>query len=143
MEDNRKKGRSQLLAIILVVVLAAGAGFGGGVASVYLAATYFPDLMPTVIYRNGDVTIETVDTLDVGEAIYEKVEPSVVGISTISEQQVATFFGYFQILEQTHTGNNRSATCRICCQKKTLHAHNIGSKTSCNQGILKSRNQFE
>ena len=94
MEDNRKKGRSQLLAIILVVILAAGAGFGGGVASVYLAATYFPDLMPTVIYRNGDVTIETVDTLDVGEAIYEKVEPSVVGISTISEQQVATFFGW-------------------------------------------------
>lgn len=94
MEDNRNKGRSQLLAIILVVILAAGAGFGGGVASVYLAATYFPDLMPTVIYRNGDVTIETVDTLDVGEAIYEKVEPSVVGISTISEQQVATFFGW-------------------------------------------------
>ncbi|MBQ5796538.1 MAG: trypsin-like peptidase domain-containing protein [Firmicutes bacterium] len=94
MEENRNKGRSQLLAIILVVVLAAGAGFGGGVASVYLAATYFPDLMPTVIYRNGDVTIETVDTLDVGEAIYEKVEPSVVGISTISEQQVATFFGW-------------------------------------------------
>ena len=94
MEDNRKKGRSQLLAIILVVILAAGAGFGGGVASVYLAATYFPDLMPTVIYRNGDVTIEAVDTLDVGEAIYEKVEPSVVGISTISEQQVATFFGW-------------------------------------------------
>ncbi|MBQ1214891.1 MAG: trypsin-like peptidase domain-containing protein [Firmicutes bacterium] len=94
MEDNRNKGRSQLLAIILVVILAAGAGFGGGVASVYLAATYFPDLMPTVIYRNGDVTIEAVDTLDVGEAIYEKVEPSVVGISTISEQQVATFFGW-------------------------------------------------
>ena len=94
MEDNRKKGRSQLLAIILVVILAAGAGFGGGVASVYLAATYFPDLMPTVIYRNGDVTIQAVDTLDVGEAIYEKVEPSVVGISTISEQQVATFFGW-------------------------------------------------
>ena len=94
MEENRNKGRSQLLAIILVVILAAGAGFGGGVASVYLAATYFPDLMPTVIYRNGDVTIETVDTLDVGEAIYEKVEPSVVGISTISEQQVATFFGW-------------------------------------------------
>lgn len=94
MEENRNKGRSQLLAIILVVVLAVGAGFGGGVASVYLAATYFPDLMPTVIYRNGDVTIEAVDTLDVGEAIYEKVEPSVVGISTISEQQVATFFGW-------------------------------------------------
>ena len=94
MEENRNKGRSQLLAIILVVILAAGAGFGGGVASVYLAATYFPDLMPTVIYRNGDVTIEAVDTLDVGEAIYEKVEPSVVGISTISEQQVATFFGW-------------------------------------------------
>ena len=94
MEENRNKGRSQLLAIILVVILAAGAGFGGGVASVYLAATYFPDLMPTVIYRNGDVTIQAVDTLDVGEAIYEKVEPSVVGISTISEQQVATFFGW-------------------------------------------------
>ncbi|MBR6500841.1 MAG: trypsin-like peptidase domain-containing protein [Firmicutes bacterium] len=94
MEENRNKGRSQLLAIILVVILAAGAGFGGGVASVYLAATYFPDLMPTVIYRNGDVTIQAVDTMDVGEAIYEKVEPSVVGISTISEQQVATFFGW-------------------------------------------------
>ena len=50
--------------------------------------------MPTVIYRSGDVTIETKDTLDVGEAIYNKVEPSVVGISTISEQQVSTFFGW-------------------------------------------------
>ena len=32
MEENRKKGRSQLLAIFLVVILAAGAGFVGGVA---------------------------------------------------------------------------------------------------------------
>ena len=103
----KRKGRSQLLAILLVVVLSAGAGFGGGVASVYLAATYFPDLMPTVIYRSGDVTVETSDTLDVGQAIYEKVEPSVVGISTTSERQVSTFFGWgsqTQIVQGIGTG---------------------------------------
>lgn len=102
-----KRGKNQLLTIILVVVLAAGAGFGGGVASVYLAATYFPDLMPTVIYRSGDVSIETSDTMDVGQAIYEKVEPSVVGISTTSERQVATFFGWgsqTQIVQGIGTG---------------------------------------
>lgn len=93
-KKNKKKGKNQLLTIILVVILAAGAGFGGGVASVYLAASYFPELMPTVIYRSGDVTIETTDTMDVGEAIYQKVEPSVVGISTVSEKQVSTFFGW-------------------------------------------------
>ena len=103
----KRKGRSQLLAILLVVILSAGAGFGGGVASVYLAATYFPDLMPTVIYRSGDVTVETSDTLDVGQAIYEKVEPSVVGISTTSERQVSTFFGWgsqTQIVQGIGTG---------------------------------------
>ena len=106
-KKNRKKGRSQLLAIILVVVLAAGAGFAGGVSSVYLAATHFPDLMPTVIYRSGDVTIETSETMDVGQAIYEKVEPSVVGISTTAEHQVSTFFGWgsqTQIVQGIGTG---------------------------------------
>ena len=106
-KKKKKKGRSQLLAILLIVVLSAGAGFGGGIASVYLAASYFPELMPTVIYRSGDVTVETNETLDVGQAIYEKVEPSVVGISTTSERQVSTFFGWgsqTQIVQGIGTG---------------------------------------
>ena len=93
-QKKKKKGRSQLIAILLVVVMAASAGFVGGIASVFLSATYFPNLMPTVIYRSGDVTIETTNTLDVGQAIYQKVEPSVVGISTTSERQVSSFFGW-------------------------------------------------
>ncbi|MBQ8589682.1 MAG: trypsin-like peptidase domain-containing protein [Firmicutes bacterium] len=106
-KKKKKKGRSQLLAILLIVVLSAGAGFGGGIASVYLAASYFPELMPTVIYRSGDMTVETNETLDVGQAIYEKVEPSVVGISTTSERQVSTFFGWgsqTQIVQGIGTG---------------------------------------
>ncbi|MBO4992164.1 MAG: trypsin-like peptidase domain-containing protein [Firmicutes bacterium] len=91
---KKRSGKSQLLAIILVVILAAGAGFGGGIASVYLAASYFPGLMPTVIYRNGDVNIQTSETMDVGQAIYEKVVPSVVAISTTSEREVSNFFGW-------------------------------------------------
>lgn len=93
-KKKKRSGRSQLLAIILVVILAAGAGFGGGIASVYLAASYFPELMPTVIYRNGDVNIQTSETMDVGQAIYEKVVPSVVAISTTSEREVSSFFGW-------------------------------------------------
>ncbi len=91
---KKRKGATQLLAIILVIILSAGAGFGGGIASVYLAASYFPELMPTVIYRNGDMTINTSDTMDVGQAIYEKVVPSVVGISTQMERQVSDIFGW-------------------------------------------------
>ena len=91
---KKRSGKSQLLAIILVVILAAGAGFGGGIASVYLAASYFPELMPTVIYRNGEVNIQTSETMDVGQAIYEKVVPSVVAISTTSEREVSNFFGW-------------------------------------------------
>lgn len=91
---KKKQGKHQLLAIILVLILSAGAGFGGGIASVYLAASYFPELMPKVIYRNGNVNIETSDQMDVGQAIYEKAVPSVVGISTTSERQVSTLFGW-------------------------------------------------
>lgn len=93
-KKKKRKGKNQLVAIILIVVLSAAAGFGGGIAATYLAATYFPELMPTVIYRNGNMNISTSDNMDVGQAIYEKVMPSVVGISTTSEREVSTFFGW-------------------------------------------------
>lgn len=106
-KQKKHKGKTQLVAIILVIVLSAGAGFGGGIASVYLAASYFPDLLPTVIYRNGDITVQPNQNMDVGEAIYQKVVPSVVGINTRMERQVSDFFGWnsqTQVVQGMGTG---------------------------------------
>lgn len=72
----------KVLAIILIVVLCAGAGFGGG-----LAAIQFADYT----ISGNNITINPDDEVNTAEAIAAKVLPSVVGISTSTK---VTFQGW-------------------------------------------------
>lgn len=82
-ESNKKrKGRGQLVAIILIVVLAFGSGFGGGVAAMYFGQNWFNGTVGSPV---SDITINPNRQLDTAEAIAKKVIPSVVGISTKTE----------------------------------------------------------
>ncbi|HWQ79390.1 MAG TPA: trypsin-like peptidase domain-containing protein [Anaerovoracaceae bacterium] len=84
-----KKGKKifrKILAVILMLVLAAGAGFGGGLAAVYYGQAFIGQPV-------NDVTINPDDKINTAEAIAVKVLPSVVGISTSTEVTYQSFFG--------------------------------------------------
>jgi S1-C subfamily serine protease len=81
-----KKSSRKVIAVILVVLLSAGAGFGGG-----MAALYFGPGLTGQAAQN--ITIKPDDRLNTGEAIADKVLPSVVGISTSTEVTYQSFFG--------------------------------------------------
>lgn len=105
---KRRNGTGQLLAIILVIVLAAGSGFGGGILAVKAA--------PELFNLSGDggstqLSITPNSQMDTAEAIAAKVMPSVVGISIQSVQEISDpflqMFGYSgqsQIMEGVGTG---------------------------------------
>ena len=80
------KSRRKVIAVILVVLLSAGAGFGGGMAALYFGPGLTGQAAQTV-------TIKPDDKLNTGEAIADKVLPSVVGISTSTEVTYQSFFG--------------------------------------------------
>lgn len=63
----------KVLAVVLIVVLCAGAGFGGGLAAIQFAG---------YTISGNDITINPDDEVNTAEAIAAKVLPSVVGIST-------------------------------------------------------------
>jgi S1-C subfamily serine protease len=80
------KTNRKVIAAILVILLSAGAGFGGGMAALYFG--------PGLIGQEAqNITIKPDDKLNTGEAIAEKVLPSVVGISTSTEVTYQSFFG--------------------------------------------------
>lgn len=82
---KNKSGR-KFLAIVLVIMLSAGAGFGGGIAAMYFG--------PGIIGSTSqNVTINPDDRITTAEAIANKVLPSVVGISTSTEVTYQSFFG--------------------------------------------------
>lgn len=90
----KNNGKNQLVAIILVVVLAFSAGFGGGMAAMYF-------MTGSVDFDRSDngmdtsaVTINVSEDVTIAEAIATKVLPSVVGISTVTEQNYESFFGF-------------------------------------------------
>lgn len=85
---NRSHLGRKILAVLLIVLLSAGAGFGGGMAALYFGS----DLLPGQLERN-QITIETSDSVHTAEAIAEKVIPSVVGISTKAEVTYQSWFG--------------------------------------------------
>lgn len=90
--QENKKAKSQLIAIVLVGVLALGAGFGGG-----LLANYYVNgsIGPHVASGNTSPIIIKIDeNPSIAEAIAVKVLPSVVGISTVTEQSYGSFFGF-------------------------------------------------
>lgn len=78
-----RKTRRKVLAIVLVIVISASAGYLGGYAAFSFNA------------GNGQsqVKIETNGEVDTAEAVADKVLPSVVGISTKTQVVSENFFG--------------------------------------------------
>lgn len=92
--EKKFSGKNQLIAIVLVVLLAFSAGFGGGMAAMYFTTGEidfdFSDNDP----GSSAVTINVKEDVTIAEAIAQKVLPSVVGISTVTEQSYDSFFGF-------------------------------------------------
>jgi S1-C subfamily serine protease len=96
VKREQNKGRNQLLAILLVVLLALGAGFGGGIAAMRYMTGGF-DFGPEDKLTAGgaaEIRINVREDVTIAEAIAMKVLPSVVGISTVTEQEAGSFFGF-------------------------------------------------
>lgn len=89
-ESKKKRpAGKKVAAVVLVVAISAGAGFGGG-----LAGSYFGNR----IFVNGNVSgsnlvINPSDQLNTAEVIAKKVMPSVVGISTKTNVTYQSWFG--------------------------------------------------
>ncbi len=95
-EGKRNPGYGKkIVALLLIVLLSAGAGFGGGLAALY----YGQDLLPSG-GGNSPIHIMGSDSLNTAEAIAEKVIPSVVGISTTSRITYQSWFGTQQGISQ-------------------------------------------
>jgi len=77
LNENPPKKRSprakKFIAVILIVVLCGGAGFGGGMAAITWTG---------YTIQGDHITINPDDSVNTAEAIATKVLPSVVGIST-------------------------------------------------------------
>ena len=86
VEKKRNRGK-KVIAVILVVLLSAGAGFGGGLAALY----YGQSILGTS--STNEITIKPDDDINTAEAIAAKAIPSVVGISTSTEVTYQSFFG--------------------------------------------------
>ena len=108
------EGGKRFLTFLLVAVLALGFGFGGGMlASGYTKTNGQQTAATNTVSPVGDavdvsknttdntpaatqqVVINVSDTSTVGEAIAEKVLPSVVGIDVIYESSYSSGWGYF------------------------------------------------
>jgi S1-C subfamily serine protease len=83
----KKKTGRKVMAVILIVLLSAGAGFGGGIAAMYYGQGYLGQVPA------NSITINPSDRINTAEAIAVKVLPSVVGISTSTEVTYQSFFG--------------------------------------------------
>jgi serine protease Do len=70
---KRHPKAKKFLALVLIAVLCAGAGFGGGLAAIQFAG---------YTISGNNITINPDDEVNTAEAIATKVLPSVVGIST-------------------------------------------------------------
>ncbi|HZK61267.1 MAG TPA: trypsin-like peptidase domain-containing protein, partial [Anaerovoracaceae bacterium] len=86
LKKNRKNKRmaKKIISAILVLLLAAGAGFGGGMAALYFGYQTM---------GQNNITINPKGDVNTAEAVAEKVIPSVVGISTTSKVMYQSFFG--------------------------------------------------
>jgi serine protease Do len=74
----------KIISVILILVLCAGAGFGGGLAAITLSGYNI----------SGDnITINPDDSVNTAEAIATKVLPSVVGISTSTKVTYQSWIG--------------------------------------------------
>ena len=113
MEENGGNGR-RILILVLVAVLALGCGFSGGLLASHISAD---KLQTSVVGTQSDTTVPAEDGIseanvkpaaqqnttvvvqsvdpDIGEAIADKVLPSVVGIETTYEVTVGGGYSYF------------------------------------------------
>ena len=103
-----KKGITQLIAILLIAVIAFGCGFAGTYAYNFAVGKGWirgaqgrtsansVTLTPAQTAGNaGSVTINVSDDPTIAEAIAAKTLPSVVGISTVITQTYSGFGGFF------------------------------------------------
>jgi S1-C subfamily serine protease len=80
----------KVVAVLLGLILAAGAGFGGGIAAVTTGAVFY---QPTA----QQITITPTDQVSTTEAVAAKVTPSVVGITSLTTRTVDAFpFGAYE-----------------------------------------------
>ena len=100
-----KKGATQLIAILLIAVIAFGCGFGGAYAynfaveKGWVAAAGRTTQAQEVPAQTGStpadaISIQTTEDITIAEAIAQKAMPSVVGISTVAEQSYSGFGGF-------------------------------------------------
>jgi serine protease Do len=93
LPPTQKKGKPRMkkvVSVILIVVLCAGAGFGGGLAAITLSGYNI---------QGGNITINPDDSVNTAEAIATKVLPSVVGISTSTKVTYQSFNGQTEGLQ--------------------------------------------
>lgn len=82
---KRKRPKAKkIIAVLLIVLLSAGAGFGGGMAALTFAG---------YTISGDNITINPDDSVTTAEAIAAKVLPSVVGISTSTKVTYQSFTG--------------------------------------------------
>ncbi|MDR2088770.1 MAG: trypsin-like peptidase domain-containing protein [Clostridiales Family XIII bacterium] len=78
----------KVIAVLLGLVLAASAGFGGGVAAIKTGNFFYPA-------ENRQITINPTDQVSTTEAVAAKVIPSVVGITSVGTRTREFFFGTY------------------------------------------------
>ncbi|MCR4725566.1 MAG: trypsin-like peptidase domain-containing protein [Clostridia bacterium] len=103
-----KKGISQLIAILLIAVIAFGCGFGGAYAYNFAvdkgwiaaaetgrtAQSEEEQEVSGTVTPADSISINTSGDITIAEAIADKAMPSVVGISTVAEQTYSGFGGF-------------------------------------------------
>ena len=103
-----KKGISQLIAILLIAVIAFGCGFGGAYAYNFAVDKGWIAAAETgrtaqseeeqeasgTVTPADSISINTSGDITIAEAIADKAMPSVVGISTVAEQTYSGFGGF-------------------------------------------------
>ena len=103
-----KKGISQLIAILLIAVIAFGCGFGGAYAYNFAVDKGWIAAAETgrtaqseeehevsgTVTPADNISINTGGDITIAEAIADKAMPSVVGISTVAEQTYSGFGGF-------------------------------------------------
>ncbi len=89
--------KTPTILIVLVIVVSLAFGFAGGLASSYLIqgnAINGGKINEQTANQAGNVTINVSEDVTIAEAIALKVMPSVVGITTVSTQEISGFDGF-------------------------------------------------
>ncbi len=92
-----KPGTKKVIAVVVAVVLAFGAGFGGGALAINTLVGSGGSGSSGGTVKEKTVSVDSSETeMDAASAIAEKVMPSVVGISTVTQVYTQSMFGLQQ-----------------------------------------------